>query len=155
YRSTDAKAHIHDHYLFFPSREIGSHSDSSLSELTALWLNAVFESGEQTCPQLSLRAEDCQVVKDLLGKIKQDASRPLVTINVGVGDNARKRVSDKFESELIISLLQNGAKIILDKGAGAEELQRAERIISIAAAKTGEIAVLEANETNLQSLSTN
>src|SRR5262249_29689584 len=33
--------------------------------------------------------------------------------------------------------------------------QRAERIISIAAAKTGEIAVLEANETNLQSLSTN
>ena len=156
YQDKDAKAQISDKYLFFPSREIGSQAEYSLSELTALWLNAVFGDEEQTHPQLSLHPADCQAVKDLIGKIKQGESRPLITINYGVGDNAMKRVSDEFESELVARLLQNGATIILDKGAGAEELERAERVIGIAAERAGQtrkITILEANEANLQSLS--
>ena len=144
-----------DQYLFFPSREIGGNSGHSLAELTSFWLNAIFGDEEQTFPQLSLRLEDCQLAKSLLGKIRQGDTHPLISLNFGVGDNQKKRVSDEFESQLVAHLLQSGARLILDKGAGAEETQRAERVIRMAIESTHrnqQFSVVEANEETLPSL---
>ncbi len=154
YQSNNAKAQLNDPYLFFPSRELGAHS-GSLSELTSIWLNAVFSGEAQTFPQLYLRQQDYQLAQGVIDKIRQGDSRPLVSLNFGVGENAKKRISDNFESHLVARLLQSGARLILDKGAGAEELQRAERIIALAAKsnyRSQNLSVIEANEENLQTL---
>jgi ADP-heptose:LPS heptosyltransferase len=47
-----------------------------------------------------------------------------------VGDNQKKRVGDEFEQELVMHLLQEGAAVILDRGAGQEESARIDRIVS-------------------------
>jgi ADP-heptose:LPS heptosyltransferase len=61
--------------------------------------------------------------------LKQTASRPIVAINLGVGDNESKRAGDNFESGLVAGLIQRGARLILDKGAGVDEAARIDRII--------------------------
>ena len=52
-----------------------------------------------------------------------------VTVNFGVGGNDDKMISDEFEFEVILHLIEKGAKVILDEGFGKEEIERADRII--------------------------
>jgi ADP-heptose:LPS heptosyltransferase len=53
----------------------------------------------------------------------------VVTANLGVGGNPRKRVPGDFELHLIRSLLDEGSRVILDHGAGEDE-SRVEAIVS-------------------------
>ena len=52
-----------------------------------------------------------------------------VTVNFGVGGNDEKRVSDEFEFEVVLHLIAQGAKVILDEGFGEDEIERSERLI--------------------------
>ena len=59
-----------------------------------------------------------------------DAGRaPVVTISLGVGENPAKRIGDPFEAELLRALVERGAFILIDKGAGGEEAGRVEAAI--------------------------
>jgi len=105
-------------YLFFPSREYGEGTSNSLSELTGAWLDQVFGETVRTYPWVRPSDEDldaaCRLVKGL--------RRPIITMNFGVGENQLKRIGGDFEASLVAHLIRKGATIILDKGAGEEEM---------------------------------
>jgi hypothetical protein len=142
-------------YLFFPSREYGGSASQSLSELTSMWLNRVFDQEVRTFPYVSLRREDIEAARNLASRLRRDESRPMVTMNFGVGENPAKCLGDEFERKLVISMIQHGAIVILDKGASSEEIARADSIVSAAARierdGTG-MKVVELNEHRLASL---
>ena len=97
-------------YRFFESRAYGGDSDATLGELTERWLTAVL--GVDAKPYVALPAPPF------------DSPRPLVSISLGVGENAAKRAGGGFERGLIDALMERGANIAIDKGAGGEEAER-------------------------------
>jgi ADP-heptose:LPS heptosyltransferase len=138
-------------YVFFPSREYGSDTSSSLSELTSSWLDELFGQTVTTHPRVSLKNEDIEVARSLLNRIRH-ASRPIIAINFGVGESQLKRVGGDFESSLVSCLIQAGAAIVLDKGAGADEITRADAVVAAAIRNEREGRRVRAVEINEQSL---
>ena len=138
-------------YLFFPSREYGSGGTQSLSELTSIWLDAVFGESVATYPRVNLKSHDLEAARNLLNRMRR-GSHPIVAINFGVGENQLKRVGDDFESSLVARLIQEGAAIVLDKGAGEDEIRRADAVIAEATRIEREGRPVRAVEINEQSL---
>jgi ADP-heptose:LPS heptosyltransferase len=154
-RELNEKAPLVDNYIFFPSRELGNRTKHSISELTTAWLNAVFGVEEKALPRLSLKSADKEFASLLVRHMRQKDNRPIITINFGVGENPLKRISDDFEKQLVSYLIQKGAKIIFDKGAGNTEIERANFVLEEARRTTYQsrkIKVLEVDETSLQTL---
>jgi ADP-heptose:LPS heptosyltransferase len=138
-------------YLFFPSREYGSSTARSLSELTSSWLDEVFGKSVITYPRVSLRSDDIESARNLMNRMKR-GSRPIIAINFGVGENQLKRVGGDFESSLVARLIQEGAAIVLDKGAGEDEISRADAVIAEATGIEREGRRVRAVEIDEQSL---
>jgi ADP-heptose:LPS heptosyltransferase len=46
-----------------------------------------------------------------------------------VGGNEQKRLPNPFEEHLLLELLKDGCTVLLDKGAGGEEVERANRLV--------------------------
>jgi ADP-heptose:LPS heptosyltransferase len=139
-------------YLFFPSREYRHDSTGSLSELTSAWLDEVFGASQASYPYVSPTRADFDAARSLVKRLKRD-ERPIVTLNFGVGENPSKRVGENFERELVSSLLSEGATIVLDKGAGAGEAERAESVIAFARqASNKPLQAIEVDEANLPKL---
>lgn len=113
-------------YLFFPSREYGSATPKSLGELTSDWLDQVLGESAPTYPRVSPRDGDIDAARLLVRQMK----RPVIAINFGVGENQLKRVGGNFETALVAHLIREGATIILDKGAGEDEIGRADAVIA-------------------------
>ena len=117
------------YYLFEPL----AHADEEtrkLGEDINEWLNKVFGSAgkKSVYPTLSIPArynETAKVFYQQLAKNKEFT----VTVNFGAGENDNKRISDEFEFEVVLHLIEKGAKVILDEGFGNEEIERANRII--------------------------
>ncbi|HKQ05325.1 MAG TPA: glycosyltransferase family 9 protein [Blastocatellia bacterium] len=124
-------------YLFFPSREYGATTDRALGQLAAAWLDEVFDAPRPTLPGVSLRPADIQAASLLTKRLRQSGGRPLVTVNFGVGGNPAKRVSDEFEQSLVAQMIRDGATVILDKGAGADEARRGDAVIAYARREAG------------------
>jgi len=139
---------LEDDYLFFPSREYGSNTSLSLGQLTAAWLNDMFGFEEMLFPKVSLARGDLLAAGGLVKRIRREA-RPVISINFGVGDNLTKRVGADFETQLVNHLIQDGATIILDKSAGADEIRRANEVIRNAPPTA---RILEVNEESLKTL---
>jgi hypothetical protein len=133
-------------YYFFESRSYRRSGISSLGQLTEQWASDVFGEGEPLYPCVHLRPDARAFAEALAGAIRASGGRHLISLNFGVGDNPNKRVPDPFEQQLVLSLLQAGATIILDKGAGAGEVLRAEAIVR--AVKQQGKRVIEINEHN-------
>jgi ADP-heptose:LPS heptosyltransferase len=123
-----------DRYLFFPSREYLSSSAHSLGELAALWLDLLFETRQPSHPFLSLKAADLEAARRFTSALRQNGARPIVTINFGVGENPLKRAGDDFEKQIVRLLIQEGARVVLDRGAGADEARRFEAVLGDCAA---------------------
>jgi ADP-heptose:LPS heptosyltransferase len=138
-------------YLFFPSREYGSGTSRSLSELTSLWLDDLLGESLPTYPCVRLKSHDAEAARELLNRMDR-GSRPVVAINFGVGGNSLKRVGGDFEATLVARLLQQGARIVLDKGAGDDEINRADEVIREATNVECEGRRARAVEINGQSL---
>jgi ADP-heptose:LPS heptosyltransferase len=139
-----------DRYLFFPSREYRHTSSLSLAELASLWLDEIF--GPSTVlPRLALKPEDIDSGREVIKQLKRNDSRPAVTINFGVGENEAKRVGDSFEKCFVAELIRERAIVILDRGAGENELRRADAIIANAMSINPHLRVIELDEENLKS----
>jgi ADP-heptose:LPS heptosyltransferase len=141
-----------DVYVFFPSREFGAGTNSSLAELACSWLDELFGHEEKILPGLSLRHDDLQVGERVARQLKRTRARPVVTINFGVGGNDLKRAGDHFERALVGGLILEGAAVILDKGAGEEEASRADAVIREALAENPAARAVEADEESIKGL---
>jgi ADP-heptose:LPS heptosyltransferase len=124
------KAEIRHEYLFFPSREFGHPASHSLGQLTAIWLKAVFGGDDAGYSELHLKRADLERGTALVKQFRGQSRRPVIAINYGVGENRAKRISDEFERGLVAGLLQNGAKLIFDQGAGVDELRRNDQVVA-------------------------
>ncbi len=80
-------------YFFYESRAFGGESMASLPELTAAWLAEVFDlesARPYTAPKQQEHIAD-------------------ITVSLGVGDNANKRLDDAFEQEVLSCVNPAGA----------------------------------------------
>ncbi len=99
-------------YYFFESRAFGGELPIGLPCLAAEWLTEVFDVGFSK-PYVAPPPQP---------KIAE------ITVSLGVGENAQKRISDQFEFEVLHDLLSKRRRVLLDRGAGGEEAQRVDRL---------------------------
>ena len=100
-------------YFFFESRAFGGELTASLPELTAEWLAEVF---------------DVEGVEPYVAPPKEEKIAE-ITVSLGVGENANKRIDDEFEYEVLTALLRQNRPILLDRGAGGEEAARVDALV--------------------------
>jgi hypothetical protein len=132
-------------YRFFNSRgKPGYPVKGSISELANIWLDNLFVDnvlghGAFSYPQVWLDAQELAVAQRLREGLCSRGPRRIITLNLGVGGNMRKRVPGDFEVQLVLSLLREpDTVVLLDMGFGDEELGRSQAIL--AAASTAGVA---------------
>lgn len=99
-------------YYFFESRAYGGTTDLNLSTLTSAWLEDVFGVGPTNA---------------FVAPPRQEQAAP-VCLSWGVGENEDKRIGDAFEAAITKALIAKHGTVLLDCGAGGQELQRAVRL---------------------------
>jgi ADP-heptose:LPS heptosyltransferase len=123
----------HDYnYFFFESRSYqGDGESKSIGQLAALWAGELIGNVEPAFPFVALPAEYKSFGQEIIGQLRRSKSirNRILTISFGVGGNHSKRVSDEFEERLVHHLLTD-AKLILDKGASAEERDQINRFVT-------------------------
>jgi hypothetical protein len=103
-------------YFHFPSRAYGGDGDEPLASLAARWALEVF-GVEGAKPYVAPRHST------------SSESPADITVSLGVGENAAKRLDDSQERELLRALAGTGASILVDKGGSTEERERVERAL--------------------------
>jgi hypothetical protein len=98
-------------YFFFESRSYGGEELERLPDLAARWARQIFGVDD---------------AKPYVAPLPAQGPPSGITVSLGVGENASKRIAGDFERELLRLLAQTGAPILVDKGAGAEERARVE-----------------------------
>ena len=101
-------------YFHFPSRAYGGDGDEPLAKLAGRWAHDVFGVDKANPYVAPLAAAE---------------SPADITISLGVGENAAKRLDDARERELLRALAGTGASILVDKGGSLEERERVERAL--------------------------
>jgi len=101
-------------YFHFPSRAYGGDSNEPLAKLAARWAHQVF---------------GVEGAKPFIAPLRSTDSPADITVSLGVGENASKRLDDAQERELLHALADTGASILVDKGGSAEERERVERAL--------------------------
>ena len=101
-------------YFHFPSRSYGGDGDEPLAALAARWALEVF---------------GVDGAKPYIAPLAPDEPAAEITVSLGVGDNAAKRLSDAREIGLLRTLAETGASILVDKGGSSEERERVERAL--------------------------
>jgi ADP-heptose:LPS heptosyltransferase len=101
-----------DRYRLFESRAYGADSCRALPELAASWAEETLGVADAR-PYISI------------GPLQ--ATRPYITVNLGVGENPAKRLPDPFEEKLLRLLAATGLPIVADKGGSDQEANRVER----------------------------
>jgi ADP-heptose:LPS heptosyltransferase len=117
-------------YFFFESRSYRAPGLQKLGALTAHWLHRVFGMAKPVYPYCAPSPQDVAAAKRLVATLKTHATGPIVSVNLGVGDNPAKRLPDPFERRLVARLLAAGATVLLDKGGDPEEAARIETLVA-------------------------
>jgi len=118
-------------YFFFNSRFNGNTPQRlSMSELANDWANRILPDSGFCNPAVWIDKPPKTAAKGLLDRLRKSSNR-IITVNLGVGGNRRKRLDDDFERKLLASLLsEKGTTVILDCGAEAEEKRRARKLLT-------------------------
>jgi len=138
-------------YRFFNSRGKEDYpSKASITELTNMWLDNVLGHDEFCFPKVWPDTSNLASARALRDKLISAHNLTLITLNFGVGSNARKMVPGIFETELVLTLLKvANVRIILDFGFGDEERHRSVTILTEARHRdfnTNEIAFNKIDE---------
>lgn len=119
-----------DRYLYFNSHTTEPEMDEAcMAEITNYWANCVLGESQFYTPRLWLDRKIQLEGKNIVERFRVKGAAWIVTVNLGVGGNQRKRVGREFEIRLILSLLQEpNTVVILDNGFGLEERNEFEAI---------------------------
>ena len=101
-------------YFFFESRAYGGDGNDPLPLLASKWAQEVF---------------GIEHARPFVAPLRSIDPPADITVSLGVGENASKRIDGDFEGQLIKAFAQTGASILVDKGAGSEERERVERAL--------------------------
>ncbi len=119
-----------DRTRFFPSRYLCDTEEvASLVTKTNQWYDRQFDESPKVWPHVAIDAADC---KAALGFKKRLKAPFFLVINLGVGNNESKRLSDHFEKELLLSLLaMEDVVILLDSGTQDSGLRKVKNYLEI------------------------
>lgn len=107
-----------DRYYLFESRAYGAQTNRSLPELASQW----------AAETLGISGAKPYIAAPVI-KVDAAPKRPYITVSLGVGENAAKRIADPFEERLLAVLAEMRLPICIDKGAGGAEAARVERAV--------------------------
>jgi ADP-heptose:LPS heptosyltransferase len=115
-----------DNYLFFNTRDhVLTANGRCMAQGTDDWMNEVFGACEPVYPTLWTPPELLQAGRTKIESLRSAGARHIVTMNLGVGQNPRKRVGLEFEKRLLRALVaSSGTVVVLDRGFGADEEER-------------------------------
>ncbi|MFN0122009.1 MAG: glycosyltransferase family 9 protein, partial [Blastocatellia bacterium] len=114
---------------FFPSRAYQQPGLSAIGALAGHWTQTWAALAAPPMPFLALPPEHLVRGREITGKLRAGQDRPLISLSFGVGGNPRKRIADPFEQNLARELARH-ATLVIDKGAGADDAQRADTLVS-------------------------
>lgn len=100
-------------YFFFESRAFGGELTAALPDLMAQWLTEVFDIDD---PRPYLAPQ-------------QRPTEAEITVSFGVGENAKKRIDDEFEYQVLVALLRQNRRVLIDRGSGGEEARRVDALL--------------------------
>ena len=133
-------------YFFFESRSFRAPEATHLGQLAVRWLDELLGEDGEFFPFVALPAPEQDFGHTVAAKLRRKRpSSYLIALSLGVGGNAQKRVSDKFESELLQHFSQE-AILILDKGASHAEREQINRLVA-ELRQTGK-TIIELNQEN-------
>jgi len=119
------------------------------AQLTNQWMDNILGNKAFCYPKVWTSSSHQQIAAAYRAAVDLDEAATLITINLGVGGNKRKRVPGNFEKNLILTLLkEDNIKLILDLGFGEEE--RAQGTALLQAAKEAGIKTAETTFSQLQ-----
>jgi hypothetical protein len=102
-----------------------------MAERTNQWIDYIFGKSEFCYPHLWLHKDQIKQAQRWHKSIHHPGDPRIITINFGVGNNARKRLGVDFEKRLLLELLYDPrAVIFLDKGLGDQEQQNTEALLT-------------------------
>jgi ADP-heptose:LPS heptosyltransferase len=121
-----------EHYFFFDSRsEVSLACNLSMVQLTNSWLNKITDETDFHHPMVWLLPSNLQKATRLCDGLRNNGTRRIIALNLGVGGNPRKKVGQRMELDLLLSLLQEpNTVILLDKGFGDDELQSSDALLA-------------------------
>ncbi len=133
----------HQNYFYFESRRFSRPGYEKLGQLTSQWVNDLTCQVKDSYPFISLSPRHKAIGSELAGYLRSASNSSVICLSFGVGGNDAKRVSERFEIELVNKLSQHHL-LFLDCGATAKENDLVERILCFLNASG--IAVLCLNE---------
>ncbi len=135
-------------YRFFNSRgKPGYAVKASISQLANEWLDNILERSDFCFPAVWPDSVSLARAHSVITRLNPVGRLTIVSVNFGVGGNARKMVGAEFETMLVVALLVNpDIRVVLDLGFGAEERQRSEAILRSAAARGHKVQALHFSE---------
>jgi len=115
-----------DNYLFFNTRNhTPSATNRCMAERTNDWMDTVFGVSDFSYPTVWLPPAVMQAARTRMDLLRASGALHILTVNFGVGQNARKRVNLEFEKRLLGALASIPATVVvLDRGFGADEAER-------------------------------
>lgn len=133
-------------YFFFESRSCRQSGLTRLSQLTEHWIRRLFGTEERVLPYVAVPQKEQTAGQEIARRLRRGGARHLVCVSFGTGGNARKRLPDPFEAELLNGLLTDST-LILDKGGSEEERSRINRLVE--GLRSRGRMVVEVDEDNL------
>jgi ADP-heptose:LPS heptosyltransferase len=115
-----------DNYLFFNTRDhLLTANGHCMAEWTNEWTNGVFGTPDFAYPAVWIPSATMSSGKAKIDALRTAGARRVVAMNLGVGQNPRKRVGLEFEKRLLRALVAvPGTVVVLDRGFGADEEER-------------------------------
>jgi ADP-heptose:LPS heptosyltransferase len=113
-------------YLFFNTRDhVLTANGRCMAQGTNDWMSEVFGASEHAYPTIWTPPELRKAGKTKIESLRAAGARHIVAMNLGVGQNPRKRVGLEFEKRLLRAFVAiPGTVVVLDRGFGADEEQR-------------------------------
>jgi len=115
-----------ERYFHFPSRHYGVHATDPLGVLVGRWMSESF--GPAPGGDCRLRVAEPEAAWARALRERCGGTCPLVAIHFGVGGNDKKRAGIEFETELVEWLVQGGCRVLLARGASADEIDESYRL---------------------------
>lgn len=121
-----------ENYLFFNSRKFPSSAENTcMAELTNHWMDTVFGMSDFCYPKVWTPSPIVRQARNMTARLGAAGCKKLITVNFGVGENPRKRLSADFEKKLLQEILKSPQTVVLlDRGFGEDELSRSASLIA-------------------------
>ena len=115
-----------DNYLFLNTRDhVLTANGHCMAEWTNEWLNGVFGVPDFAYPAIWAPPAVTTTAKAKIDSLRAAGARRIVAMNLGVGQNPRKRVGLEFEKRLLRAIVAvPGTVVVLDRGFGVDEEER-------------------------------